>query len=279
MKKVIKLTESDIENIVRKVLSEQRVEDRGNPIGGGKATFNLSNTFPSGEYKLTSSPELSKVEGEIDSFLKKNPYNKIIATIKAGESKVPNPKGFEKEGSLAQARANEVIKYFSSKFPNLKFGETDVVIGTTPWDDNKGKDHPDYKKEQFFTITVDATSTPMQPNVLIVPRPTFGMSADGIVVQVGFTDGTMFTMNRNNQTENEFYKKLGNLPEFESFRINRGKLARVCNRYNSMCDNVKYDRNKYVTVDNENAFNQLANKVKSEELVFPKGLSGETLSL
>ena len=278
MKKVIRLTETDLENIIHKVLSEQRVEKRGKPTGGGKSTFNLANTFESGEYKLTNSSELQNVVKSVESFMKKNPNANVIATITAGESKVPNPKGFEKEGSLAQARANEVKKYLGSKFPELNFGETKIKIGETPWDVNKGRDHEDYKKEQFFTLTVDASGQPIQPNVMVVPRPTFGMSGGGVVVHVGFPDGSMFTMNRNNQTENEFYKQLSRLPEFESFRINRGKLERVCNKYISMCENVKYDRNKYVTVDNESAFNQLVNKVKSEELAFPKGISGETIS-
>jgi hypothetical protein len=277
MKKVIRLTESDLEKIVRRVLSEQRVEDRGKSTAGGKATFNLENTFESGEYKLNNSAELSKVESAIDSFLKKNPKSKIKSTIKAGESKVPNPKGFEKEGSLAQARANEVEKYFGSKFPKLRFGDYKIVVGETPWDENKGKDHPDYKKEQFFTITVDASGEPIQPNVRIVPNPTFAMDASGIVRFVGFTDGTMFTFNRNDSTQEQFLRQFNKSPEFNLFRENRGKLTKTCNRYQTMCERVTYDKTKYIPVNSQDVLNQLMNKVKSEELAFPTGVQGQSL--
>ena len=279
MKKVIRLTETDLENIIHKVLSEQRVEDRGKAISGGKATFNLANTFESGQYKLINSSELSNVEKAIDSFINKNPRNTLIVNIQAGESKVPNPKGFEKEGSLAQARADEVKKYFASKFPKLEFGDIQIEVGKTPWDENKGKDHPDYKKEQFFTLTVDASGQPIQPNVRIVPNPTFAMDASGIVRFVGFTDGTMFTFNRNDSTQEQFLEQFNKSPEFNSFRDNRTKLTKTCNRYQTMCDPVTYDKAKYIAVNSQDVFNQLMNKVKSEELAFPKGISGETLSL
>jgi hypothetical protein len=277
MKKVIRLTESDLEKIVRRVLSEQRIEDRGKPTAGAKATFKLENTFESGEYKLNNSAELSKVETAIESFLKKYPKSKITSTIKAGESKVPNPKGFEKEGSLAQARANEVEKYFGSKFPKLRFGDTDVVIGTTDWDENKGKNHPEYKREQFFIITVDASGEPIQPNVRIVPNPTYAMDASGIVRFVGFTDGTMFIFNRNDSTQEQFLEQFNKSPEFNSFRDNRIKLTQTCNRYQTMCEPVTYDKTKYIPVNSQNVFNQLMDKVKSEELVFPTGVQGQSL--
>jgi len=277
MKKVVRLTESDLEKIVRRVLSEQRIEDRGRPIAGGKATFNLENTFESGEYKLNNSAELNKVENAIDSFIKNNPESEIIATIKAGESKVPNPKGFEKEGSLAQARANEVKKYFDSKFPNLDFRDTDIVIGTTDWDVNKGKDHPDYQEQQFFTITVDASGKPIQPNVRIVPNPTFAMDASGIVRFVGFTDGTMFTFNRNDSTQEQFLRQFNKSPEFNLFRENRIKLTQTCNRYQTMCEPVTYDKTKYIPVNSQDVLNQFMNKVKGEKLVFPIGVQGQSL--
>ena len=277
MKKVVRLTESDLEKIVRRIVQEQRIEDRGKPISGGKATFNLANTFESGQYKLINSSDLSKVEKAIKSFIEKNPRNNIIANIQAGESKVPNPKGFEKEGSLAQARADEVKKYFASKFPKLNFGDIEIVVGKTPWDENKGKDHPDYKKEQFFTITVDASGQPIQPNVRIVPNPTFAMDASGIVRFVGFTDGTMFTFNRNDSTQEQFLEQFNKSPEFNSFRENRIKLTQTCNRYQTMCEPVTYDKAKYIPVNSQDVFNQLMNKVKSEELVFPTGVQGQSL--
>lgn len=278
MKKVIRLTESDLEKIVRRIVQEQRIEARGKPIPGGKATFNLADTFESGQYNLTNSSDLSKVENAIDSFIKKNPESEVIATITAGESKVPNPKGFEKEGSLAQARSNEVKKYFGSKFPELNFGETKIKIGETPWDENKGKDHPDYKKEQFFTITVDASGQPIQPNVRIVPNPTFANDASGIVRFVGFTDGTMFTFNRKDGTQEKFLRQFNLSPEFGSFRVNRNKLTQTCNRYRTLCEPVTYDKAKYIPVNSQDVFDQLMNKVKSEELVFPRGILGQSLN-
>ena len=276
MKKVIRLTEADLENIVRKVLSEQsREEERGKVQPGDKQTFKLDNTFDSGQYRLNDTPELQNVVNSIESFISKNPESALIAAINAGESQVPNPQGFEEEGSLARARAAEVKKYINSKFPNIKFTDDKIVIGQTPWDDKKGKDHEDYKKEQFFTLTIDGTGKPIQPRVKIVPEPRYG--SDGIIDFIGFLDGTGYTFDRNNPEQEALRRKFNLSPKHEEWRVNRISHTQTCNRHRSLCDWIEYDNRKIIPVNSQEILNQVIQKMQSEKLEWPTGILGDEI--
>lgn len=282
MKRVIRLTESDLENIIRKVISEQnaqsREEARGKAQPGAKQTFNLANTFASGQYRLNDTPELQNVVNSIEEFMSKNPEAKVIATINAGESQVPNPQGFEEKGSLAKARALEVEKYISSKFPNIKFTEDKITVGQTPWDDKKGKDHEDYKKEQFFTLTIDATGEPIQPKVKIVPLPKH-WGAGGGSYHIGFLDGTtyVFDTSRRNTPSYDLWLKFNKSPGHSEWAVNRSILANTCNQHRSLCDWIEYDWDKSKLIDNEEIFNEVLQKMQSERLEFPRNLMGDTV--
>ena len=268
--KVIRLTEADIKKMVDKVLSEQRIEQRGKTQKPVNMSFNIENVFDSGEYKITNPSELNGIIKKIKDLQKKYPNNIIAANVIAGESDVPNPKGFEEKGSLAKARDKEVKKYLNSKLPNLSFAESEIVLPKIKWDPNKGKDHPDYKSEQFFNLEINIMGDPVTPETLIVPKPMYGQNASGDKTFVGFVDGSVFVFDKNNETQRELLSQFSRIPEFNNFRKSRHRLSQVCNKHHSLCDVVKYDKNNYVTVDNEEVFNQLIDKVKKEKLLFPK---------
>lgn len=281
MKRVIRLTESDLENIVRKVISEQntpsREEERGKPQPGAKQTFNLANTFASGQYRLNDTPELQNVVKSIESFISKNPDAAVIATINAGESQVPNPQGFEEKGSLAKARAAEAEKYISSKFPNIEFSDNKITVGQTPWDVNKGKDHEDYKKEQFFTLTIDGTGKPIQPKVKIVPEPGYG--TDGVIDFIGFLDGTGYTFDRNNPEQEALRRQFNLSPKHDEWRVNRSYHRQTCNQHRSLCDWVEYDKRKLIPVNSQEILNQVIQKMESEKLEWPRNVMGQEVRI
>jgi len=181
-KKTIRLTEADIEKLVKKVLSEQ--EEIANTNQKTLTLPNFSNLFKIGEYKDVDGKIKQAVEGQkpkIIQFIKDNPQRlQFAAEIMAGESQITNPKGFEEKGSLALARAktvSEIINkvmselisqgYFNVVVPTID----KVKIGSTKYDRTEfanacgsRKEKMDstecqnylkpYNKEQFITIKV-----------------------------------------------------------------------------------------------------------------------------
>jgi len=184
-KKVIRLTESDIENIVRTILDEQN--QQSNIANATQNTLELPNfdkLFKIGQYEDTDGSIAQAIEAQIPKiveFIQNNPQNpKFIAQIVAGESQITNPAGFEQKGSLALARAKTVADIFNTKMSDLIEDETlnvvvpsieEVKIGTTAYDRTEfvkacgarkeKMDTPEcqnflkpYNQEQFISIKV-----------------------------------------------------------------------------------------------------------------------------
>lgn len=96
----------------------------------------------------------------------------LTVQIVAGESLVPNrdgevnpvPNEYLETGVLATRRADTIKKFLEKYFNGLKnqgviadtptFEAAKIEIGTAAWDKNKGKDHPDYKAEQFIKVLI-----------------------------------------------------------------------------------------------------------------------------
>ncbi len=175
MGKKIYITESQLDYIIKNVdlLNEQTSRSQ-------TQTFNLNTTFESGKYKEhdLSQPETDKVVNSILAFVKKYPNAKFKVTIEASESKVPNPAGFEESGSLAKARANTIVKYLQ-----LKLGDVSkrieivpvIKVGTTEWDTTKGKDHIDYRREQYIQGKIEIVGS-----AEILPWDNFKIYKDAI---------------------------------------------------------------------------------------------------
>lgn len=111
--------------------------------------FSFTQNFESGKATLSNS---EKIVSELKNWLKDKDASKFKIVIFAGESQVTNPKGFEKKGSLAQARAKEVEK--AANEAGFNKVDIEVQIGTTPYKLGDDKNDPKYKEEQFVTINI-----------------------------------------------------------------------------------------------------------------------------
>lgn len=302
MKKVIKLTESDLEKIISKVISEQRFVDvPGKTPEQGSQTFEFGEVFPSAQFKIQDSSTLKQKVDNIKSFLSKYPEDQqFILKVNAGESKVPNPKGFEEVGSLARARANELKNILQKELQGVvefEFENPAISTGTTEWDPKKGKNHPDYTKEQFVNLVVNASGKKPAPRKKIVPYPLFAGSvepygAGGVRhLYIGFTDGSAYRFNwdspyvktkeeaaRQVELINYLKKKVGTVP-FNEWLKRRNELWRICGGHmGTWCDKVPSpDVQNMIHVTDEKIADQLADKIKSERLQFPTSDDGKEI--
>ncbi len=273
-KKVIRLTEADLEKLINKVLSEQGWEERGKSVEQKNKQFNLGNFFESGQYKLNNSVQLQNAIREIKEFISNYDQNKVKLDIVAGESKVPNPKGFEEEGSLAMARANEIKKYLENEL-GIKINTIETKVGDTPWVPEKGRDHEDYKKEQFVNLNIDLSGVPTRPRVYVADKPKHGVSKSDNIYFYGFLDGSSYTINVNQPEQQKYVPMFNKTNGTQDWRLNRSRLYRVCGRYDSLCKEVEYPREKRKVVDNDKTFREMVQKMQNEKLRFPIGISGQ----
>lgn len=146
-KKVIRLTEADIEKIVRNVLKEQSQSGVANVNQSVLDLPNFNNLFTIGQYEDSDGKIKAAIDAQkpkIIEFIQENPQNpEFIAQINSGESQITNPAAFKQKGSLALARAKTVSTllkdtmsdliadgYFTIVEPTLE----GVKIGSTPYD-------------------------------------------------------------------------------------------------------------------------------------------------
>lgn len=144
MKKVVRLTESDLEDIIRRIVSEQATKT---------SELNLPDYgkyFQIGKYEDvdgTIKNAIEKDKAKVIEFMKGLDQSSFIAQINAGESKITNPKGFETKGSLALARAQTVAKILQEVYADL-IGDR-VLSVKVPSLEEVGKGTIEYKKEDF----------------------------------------------------------------------------------------------------------------------------------
>jgi hypothetical protein len=121
-------------------------------IPGEVKTLNFGENFNSGKTSLTSKESLVANIDDIKSWTKGKNLNNFKIVITAGESQVPNPQGFEKKGSLAEARA-KVVK---DLVKNLGIDKIDIVtkVGDTPYKKGNDVNDPKFKAEQFVTVSI-----------------------------------------------------------------------------------------------------------------------------
>lgn len=302
MKKVIRLTESDLEKIIRRVVSEQRFVDiPGKTPQQGTQTFDFGEVFPSAQYKIQNTSALKQKVDGIKSFLSKYPEDQqFTLKINAGESRVPNPKGFEEEGSLARARANELKNILQKELQGVvdfEFESPEIAIGTTEWDPNLGKDYSGYTKEQFVKLNVNASGKKPAPRKKIVPYPLFAGSvepynAGGVRhLYIGFTDGSAYRFNWNTpyvKTKEEaarqvelidYLKKKVGSGVFNDWLKRRNELYRICaDHMGTWCDKVPSpDEKDMIHVTDEKIADQLAAKIRNERLEFPTSDEGKEI--
>jgi len=191
-KKVIRLTEADLERIVKKVLSEQLKTGvrKGEKIGTVSNTEKLNvelpkKSFESGKYKFNSlSPEAKKAINQsiakVALFINENPNTEVTISIEVGESAVTN---YDNEGAtkkkvdpgyLSQKRGETIKEFLTDQFKNfvdsgkiktapiIPDAKTNIGLGTQKYTYERGKDDPKdpkYLEDQYIKFIVDLKST------------------------------------------------------------------------------------------------------------------------
>jgi hypothetical protein len=170
MKTVI-LSESQIKNVIDRILSEQ------NSVRTEALAVNFDAIWPMGKWKLTSQqsgPIVQKLI-QITDFINKNKGSEVTIQIEAGESQVTNRDGEDSSkpilepGVLSQRRGESMVTFLTQYFEGLvSKGAIDKMptlpnpvtkIGSTPYkkgsNDLKDKQKL-YQQEQFVRAIVSA---------------------------------------------------------------------------------------------------------------------------
>lgn len=159
MKTVI-LTETQIRNVIDKIITEQ------NSVRTESTVVDLGAVWPSGKWKMTPQ-QMSEIEGklrQITDFIKKNKDSKVTIQIESGESRVTNYDGETggkvalDPGVLSQRRGEQIITYLNGFFQKLIDGgvitkmpelpKPITKIGNTPYSGPKDLQDPN-KKEKY----------------------------------------------------------------------------------------------------------------------------------
>jgi len=134
MKKIVKLTESQLYDIVKKVLKEQAQQT---PTVYGETSFkpkNYGSYFDVGQYEDTNGKIKQSIESDKEAlinFINSQDFANFTAKIIAGESQITNPAQFKQKGSLALARAKTVNTILKDVYSDLiTSGRLKVVIPT-----------------------------------------------------------------------------------------------------------------------------------------------------
>lgn len=157
MKKII-ISEDQIRRIIDNIINEQKVLSRTTETKPSKV-YNISNSFASGQYKLTNTKEIiaamQAINGEIEGF---TDNQKFVITIESSESAVPPPKGMA-VGDLSRLRGEAVKNFLKGgnyvpEGANVEFKNLDKGMQGPEWDPKKGKDWVEYKKNQYVTLSL-----------------------------------------------------------------------------------------------------------------------------
>lgn len=193
-KKVIRLTEADIDRIVKKILSEQFQTGvrKGEKIDTVTNTNELNvelpkKSFEAGKYEFNSlTPEAKKAINDsvakLALFITNNPNTEVTMGIEVGESAVTN---YDREicqegdfsegcklpvGELAKKRGKTIMNFLNAQFKNfVDLGKIKTVpiipeptVGAQKHTYEKGKDNPKdpkYLEDQYIKFIVDLKST------------------------------------------------------------------------------------------------------------------------
>lgn len=117
--------------------------------------FNITNSFKSGQYQLTTTTELDSAISEINTIVSKTPNVKYDVVVTSSESKVPNRGVGLKPGDLSLKRGQVAEQYIKSKLGEKVVVKVNNLGAQGPeWDQTKGSDNPEYTKYQYVTISL-----------------------------------------------------------------------------------------------------------------------------
>jgi hypothetical protein len=164
MKRTIKLTEKDINNLVKKVIEEQH---GGGPWFGrapGPATVGYrevkkpvmmdGSLFANGIDKIdTNSQQFQKGVDAIKNASSK--IKNLEVTVQGGASAVGNQSGYDNK-SLATRRSSNFIKAIKPIFPNVTFSVGAPIVGVATT-----KNSPEANAEQFVKLSFNTMGDEM----------------------------------------------------------------------------------------------------------------------
>jgi hypothetical protein len=161
MKKII-VTENQAKLIVDYIIGHEETIDEQKVLATTTETkpskvYNISNSFASGQYKLTNTKEIVAAMGAINKEIAGYPDNqKFIINVESSESAVPPPAGMS-VGDLSRLRGEAVEtflrngKYIDDK---VQINKIDKGVQGPAWSTTKGKDAEEYKKNQYVTLSL-----------------------------------------------------------------------------------------------------------------------------
>lgn len=155
MKKII-VTENQAKTIVDYIISEQAVIGTNTETKQSKV-YNISNSFASGQYKLTNTKDIIAAMQAINKEIAGYPENQqFIINVESSESAVPPPAGMN-VGDLSRLRGEAVENFLrSGKYitDKVQVKKVDKGVQGPAWDVNKGKNAKEYKDNQYVTLSL-----------------------------------------------------------------------------------------------------------------------------
>jgi len=155
--RTVVLTESQIKNIIDQMLEEQVAPSttQVKPVAQVKPIkqFNITNSFKSGQFQLTTTEQIDVAINEINGIVSKTPNVKYDVVVTSSESKVPNRGVGLKPGELSLKRGQSAVNYIKSKLGEKVTLQIKNLGAQGPeWDQSKGNTNPEYTKYQYVTI-------------------------------------------------------------------------------------------------------------------------------
>jgi len=150
--KTIILTETQVKNVIDRFISEQTAAPQPTkPI----KQFNITNSFSSGKFQLTTTEEIDAAINEINGIVSKTPNVKYEVVVTSSESKVPNRGVGLKPGELSLKRGQAAELYIKEKLGDkVDFKITNLGAQGPEWNPTSGSDNPQYTKFQYVTISL-----------------------------------------------------------------------------------------------------------------------------
>jgi hypothetical protein len=157
MRKVILSEEQIIRLVDKLVIKEQNIVKTELPsiiTTGNTKDYNITNSFQSGQYKLTNTSDIDDAINSIKNDIKDYPQNqKFVVYVEGSESKVPNRGVGLKLGDLSKFRINNVITYLQGKLPqNVTFQPNDRGAQGDEWVQNGNPKDEKYTKWQYVIL-------------------------------------------------------------------------------------------------------------------------------
>ncbi|MEY4573400.1 MAG: hypothetical protein RLZ10_2690 [Bacteroidota bacterium] len=161
MKRIV-VTENQAKMIVDYIIGQEMTISEQANFGTNTETkeskvYNISNSFASGQYKLTNTKDIIAAMQAINKEIAGYPANqKFMINVVSSESAVPPPAGMA-VGDLSRLRGEAVEDFLrKGKYitDDIQVKKIDKGVQGPAWDVNKGKNDPEYKKNQYVTLSL-----------------------------------------------------------------------------------------------------------------------------